>query len=108
MKIADFHGKTQAKTRVGGRVFEVNLGKVFASWDVPSNGIAIWPSQYFEGVCLVHERHPESVRVFPWLRAAGGVAGSAGSAGSAGVRGRVPICRPYVREFVFQPPASSS
>ena len=38
-----------------------------------------------EFVALHYERHPESVRVFPWLRAAGGVAGSAGS---AGVRGR--------------------
>ena len=30
---------------------------------------------------LCYERHPESVRVFAWLRAAGGVAGSAGARG---------------------------
>ena len=34
---------------------------------------------------FANERHPESVRVFAWLRAAGGVAGS------GGVRRRVPI-----------------
>ena len=38
-----------------------------------------------------NERHPESVRTFPWLRAAGRVAGSGGSAGSAGSGGECQI-----------------
>ena len=55
-----------------------------------------------EFVALHYERHPESMRTVPWLRPAGR------DSVSADVRGRVPICRPKIGDFVFQPPATSS
>ena len=48
-----------------------------------------------------NERHPESVRVFPWLRPA---AGDSVSAGSAGSDGRVPNSSFAQRHGRFEPP----
>ena len=73
----------------------------------------LWSSGPWRMICLAlglkefalcYERHPESMRTVPWLRPAGR---DSGSAASGNVRGRVPIHRPYVRDFVFQPPPTS-